>query len=515
LITSARFPISRSAGLLVTTIAFIVFAQPGLGASKTAKKRAKNGLKTANPNSGSSLKVKRVLLLGIDGLHAADLENYVQSNPQSALAKLKNTGFTYTSASTSRPSDSFPGVLSIVTGGSPFSAGVFYEISYDRALSPPDSKCASKGTELALDETIDIDPEAIEGGGGLNPDKLPKDSSKGCSPVYPHDLLRVNTIFEVIKAAGMRTAWCDKQPAYEIVNGPSGHGVDDLYTPELHHNASSKSLEKIEAFDDLRLKAILNEIDGKDHTGSHAAPVPAIFGMTFQAVTVGQKLKAGMGYSDDGRTFSPALLSALQYTDQSIGKIISELEARNLLASTAIVLTAKHGQSPMDVSKKEIVDESIIPNIVNGVQKDLAAEVSGDDISLIWLTDQSKTGDVVTALSEHQKEAHIRRILSGESLKLFFRDPLRDSRSPDVVVLPDFGVIYTKPTNGTIAEHGGFNDEDINVPLLVSNPALAAEEIHTSVQTTQIAPTILRLLGLNPASLQAVQIEKTRILPGF
>jgi hypothetical protein len=515
LITSARFPISRSAGLLVTTIAFIVFAQPGLGASKTAHKRAKNGLKTANPNSGSSLKVKRVLLLGIDGLHAADLENYVQSNPQSALAKLKNTGFTYTSASTSRPSDSFPGVLSIVTGGSPFSAGVFYEISYDRALSPPDSKCASKGTELALDETIDIDPEAIEGGGGLNPDKLPKDSSKGCSPVYPHDLLRVNTIFEVIKAAGMRTAWCDKQPAYEIVNGPSGHGVDDLYTPELHHNASSKSLEKIEAFDDLRLKAILNEIDGKDHTGSHAAPVPAIFGMTFQAVTVGQKLKAGMGYSDDGRTFSPALLSALQYTDQSIGKIISELEARNLLASTAIVLTAKHGQSPMDVSKKEIVDESIIPNIVNGVQKDLAAEVSGDDISLIWLTDQSKTGDVVTALSEHQKEAHIRRILSGESLKLFFRDPLRDSRSPDVVVLPDFGVIYTKPTNGTIAEHGGFNDEDINVPLLVSNPALAAEEIHTSVQTTQIAPTILRLLGLNPASLQAVQIEKTRILPGF
>jgi hypothetical protein len=35
------------------------------------------------------------------------------------------------------------------------------------------------------------------------------------------------------------------------------------------------------------------------------------------------------------------------------------------------------------------------------------------------------------------------------------------------------------------------------------------------VQTTQIAPTILKLLGLNPGALQAVEIEKTRILPGF
>lgn len=514
LITSSRFVTSRKTVILLMFFAFLL-AGRGASAKNNSSQKAAARQSRSQAATVANLKVKRVLLLGIDGMHAVDLENFVRANPQSTLAKLKNMAYTYTSASTSRPSDSFPGILAMTTGGSPYSGGVFYEISYDRALSPPDSKCATKGTEVALDETIDIDPDGIEGGGGVNPDKLPKDGSKGCSPVYPHDLLRVNTIFEVIKAAGMRTAWCDKQPAYEIVNGPSGHGVDDLYTPELHHNASSKSMEKIEAFDDLRLKAILNEIDGKDHTGAHDAPVPAILGMTFQAFTVGEKLKAGMGYTDNGRAFSPALQGALEFTDNAIGKIVKELDSRGLLSSTAIILTAKHGQSPMDVSKKEIVDESIIPGIIDGVQKGLAAEVTGDDLSLIWLKDQSRTEDVVTALNAHSKEAHIRRVLSGESVKLLFRDPLKDSRSPDIVVLPDFGVIYTKPTNGTIAEHGGFNEEDLNVPLLVANPAISAEDVHTSVQTTQIAPTILKLLGLSPSALQAVQIEKTRVLPGF
>jgi hypothetical protein len=35
------------------------------------------------------------------------------------------------------------------------------------------------------------------------------------------------------------------------------------------------------------------------------------------------------------------------------------------------------------------------------------------------------------------------------------------------------------------------------------------------VETTEIAPTILKLLGLNPADLQAVRIEHTAVLPGL
>ena len=486
-----------------------------VSAANNTNNAVSTGTQAAPAEAVSLPQVKRVLILGIDGMHAVDLDNFVQANPQSALARIKKMALTYTNASTSKPSDSFPGILSIVTGGSPYSAGVFYEVSYDRALSPAGSKCATKGTEVLLDETIDIDPEAIEGGGGISPERLPLDGNNGCTPVFPHDLLRVNTVFEVAKAAGMHTAWADKQPAYEIVNGPSGHGVDDLYTPELHHNGSSKSLEKIYAFDQLRLNAIMNEINGKDHTGAKAAPVPAIFGFTFQAITVGQKLKAGMGYKDPAGTPSDGLADALQHTDHSIGQILDELEKRGLLDSTAIILTAKHGQSPMDINKKQIVDEKIIPNLVNGIQKDLVAEVSGDDIGLLWLSDQSKTDQAVATLNSHKKEAHIDRVIAGNELKQLFRDPKTDARTPDIVVVPEFGVIYTKPTNPTIAEHGGFNHEDLNVPLLVANPAIAPQEIHTAVQTAQIAPTVLKLLKLNPSLLKAVQIEKTLVLPAL
>jgi hypothetical protein len=51
------------------------------------------------------------------------------------------------------------------------------------------------------------------------------------------------------------------------------------------------------------------------------------------------------------------------------------------------------------------------------------------------------------------------------------------------------------------------------VPLVVSGAAINGHEVNRSwVETTQIAPTILRLLGLNPNALQAVQIEHTRAL---
>jgi len=92
--------------------------------------------------------VNRVLLLSVDGLHSIDLVNCVQNNTCPNLASLANKGVTYTNASSSKPSDSFPGLLAMVTGGTPLSTGVFYDDSYDRQLFPPSATPDCTGSKI-------------------------------------------------------------------------------------------------------------------------------------------------------------------------------------------------------------------------------------------------------------------------------------------------------------------------------------------------------------------------------
>jgi hypothetical protein len=457
--------------------------------------------------------VSRVLVISLDGFHALDLANYVQVRPQSTLAQLSQHGITYTQARTAMPSNSWPGLLAIVTGGSPVSTGVMFENSYDHALSAPGSSCTQKGTQVRYDSSIDRDPSALDGGGGIDPQKLPRDPAKGCSPVYPHQFLRVNTIFEVVKKAGGRTAWSDKHPAYEFLNGPSGAGVDDLYVPEVRPASRAKNIGKVEEFDDMRVQGLLHEVDGKDHSGTRATGVPTLFGMNFQAISVAQKLP-GNGYLDAAGTPSSGLMGALDHTDNSVGELVQALRARGLLDSTLIIVTAKHGDTPVDPKALQYADLNLIPTVVNSVQPGLLAHADQDGtVALIWLTDHSRAGEVARALEAKRTEGRIQQVCSGESLLLRFNDPRTDSRMPDIVVQPQPGVIYTDA--GFIAEHGGFSEDDTHVALLVSLPSYSRRKVQSPVQTTQIAPTILQALGLEPSSLDAVRLELTPTLPGL
>ena len=74
------------------------------------------------------------------------------------------------------------------------------------------------------------------------------------------------------------------------------------------------------------------------------------------------------------------------------------------------------------------------------------------------------------------------------------------------------GTVYTGGT-GKIAQHGGDNPQDRAVPIVVSGAGIVGGVNASAVETTQIAPTMLQLLGLDPHSLKAVQIEGTPVLP--
>ena len=503
--------------------------------------------------SDQNQRVEHVLLLSVDGLHAVDLANYVQSHPQSALSRLSANGITYTRASTSKPSDSFPGLLSMLTGGSPGVTGVYYDDSYDRQLLPPLIDAdgnplggSTPGTEIVYDETIDTDLTRPDAGGGINPNRLPRDPVTG-NPVFPHSFLRVNTIFEIARQAHLRTAWSDKHPSYEIVSGPSGRGVDDLFTPEVNsytpesasttHVVNTSSVQGTENYDDTKVAAILNEIAGFDHTGTgRRVGTPALFGMNFQAVSVAQKLVGNVnpdgsatadanmrngGYQIDSSTGlpvpSPLLAAALDHTDYSIGQMLAALQQHNLRGSTLVIITAKHGQSPMDPSRlKSGLTGYNLTDAIRGLVDPVApiAQLTADDVALIWLRDQSHTGTATKALQANQAGAFIESIYAGALLTLNFADPATDSRVPDIIVQPELGVIYSNST-AKDEEHGGFSVDDLNVALLVANPQIPATTVRAPVETTQIAPSILSVLGLDPQRLQAVQREGTRSLPAF
>ena len=517
----------------------------------------------ANDELGDGRKIKHVLLISVDGLHALDIANYVAAHPNSALATLASHGVTYSNARTPANSDSFPGLLALVTGGSPVSGGLFYDVSYNRSIyDPTNTTCTGQaGNIQVFDESIDqysgTPPLSLN---KINVAALPnhRDEDGNCVRLYPHQALKTNTIFEVVKANGGHTAWEDKHPAYDLVNGPSGKGVDDLFTPELTNTGgfdNTVSVVCTSQNDELKVKGIINEIHGLTHDGKPGAGIPAVFGMNFQAVSVGQKLekdnKAGPGlacptdtdpaingqpggYLDGSGTPTAVLSYGLAYVDDALGRMIKALKSQGIYDSTLFIVTAKHGQSPINPVKTnkpghfaDLVaalalkqgatgDPGVVAiataNACNPPAQQACGFVQDDDIALIWLQDQTQTGAVVAYLNANAGPLFIDEVMAGSEINLKFNSPLSDPATPDIIVQPIYGTIYTG-SQAKNAEHGGFSFADTNVGLIVSNPGIHPRVVKTPVATSQVAASLLKALGIDPSELQAVRREGTPVLP--
>ena len=267
-------------------------------------------------------------MISVDGLNESDLEAYVATRPRSTLAKFVNEGASYSNARTPFPSDSFPGLTAIVTSGNPKSTGVYYDDSWNRLLLPAGTtSCGgvAPGVEVTYFEQLDKNLKSIDACQGIfdptnaasytlanirkniyqmskqardNIDaaQLPVDPVT-CTGVYPHSYMRVNTAFKVAETHGRHTAWSDKHVAYDLVNGPSGAGVDYLFAPEINSlipggsgDDRTKDNLNTQFYDKLKVQAVINWAHGHDHDGTGHPGVPAIFGMNFQTVSTAQKL---------------------------------------------------------------------------------------------------------------------------------------------------------------------------------------------------------------------------------
>ena len=341
--------------------------------------------------------VEHVLLISVDGLHQQDLAWYVKAYPGSVLASLERHGVEFSNARTPFPSDSSPGMIGQLTGGDPGVTGIYYDDTWNHDVFPAGTTNCSgpvPGGEAAYHEAVDVNSNSIDAGQGLtmlpgdilqmtgnpldviNPKNLVVDP-KTCQPIYPNQYIKVNTVFNVARDHGLRTAWSDKHPAYQVLDGPSGNGVQDFFTPEINsqalgypvgHDWTTDNAATMQ-YDSYKVQAILNEIDGFDHSGVHSVGVPAIFGMNFQTVSTAQKLPTSDGltggYLPGGTVPGPLLVRALNYIDTEVGAMVARIQRQGLADSTAIIISAKHGQSPTDPTTLARVPDGPVISAIN------------------------------------------------------------------------------------------------------------------------------------------------------
>jgi hypothetical protein len=307
-------------------------------------------------------------------------------------------------------------------------------------------------------------------------------------------------MFEVVHEKVGRTAWAGESAELtDLLRGPSAQGLDEAC---------------VYALDSQRVEAVLRWIDGKRCDGQSDASVPALFGLSLTAVSEAQR-SPGMGYIDALGTPSAGLATAFASVDGDVARIVQELKLRRLYDSTWIFVTSAYGQSPMDRRQRRQIPLARLRAVADALQPGLVLHLSGGDVAMIWLRDPVRAAAVAKAYSDQARELGIQTVLTGQALTLTLNAPAKDSRMPDIVLEPKPGVIWSLPGDPALASFGGPADEDTHVALLVSGAQLTGRFDPTPVPITQLAPLLLRSLGMEKFDLKALHLEHSPALPGI
>jgi arylsulfatase A-like enzyme len=217
------------------------------------------------------------------------------------------------------------------------------------------------------------------------------------------------------------------------------------------------------------------------------------------------------------------LLGEIEYVDTAIGEIVGALKRAGIYDNTLVIVTAKHGESPIDPTRY-VADGTDTPATLLGTAipySESPLNTTGigateDDVSVLWLKKDASVIAAVALLEADATEIGLGEIYYGPSLALNYNvgglEPGQDPRTPDIIVTPNVGVTYSNSAS-MIGDHGGFAHDDTNVMLLVANPSFTPQTASAVATTRQVAPTIVKALGLNPSLLDAVQVEGTAVLP--
>jgi predicted AlkP superfamily pyrophosphatase or phosphodiesterase len=347
-----------------------------------------------------------------------------------------------------------PGILGPLTGASPKATGIPYDEYYDRHYK----------LAIEITETVTIPP-------GLK----------------PHDLLKVPTLFEAAKAKGLKTAFISKHIGYEILQGPSGQGIDRLELPEMV--AWKGPFRDYDAKNFEMLTGMVAK-DGADIAGIYA--IAANYAMKEHGV-VAAETRAAVGD-----------------IDAQVGKVVDAVAAAGRYDDTVFVVLGDHGDTDTPNAVASKGEGSVIAFLAEKGIK--AAKITADDVMLAWLADSSQAQQAVGLLhtTEAKERFGIDRVLGPDALKAM--GDFADDQMPDFVLMVKPGVVYTKLPSNKKAEHGGGSDSDRRVAFVIEGPGVkSGAVVDTKVNVFSTAPTLAKLLGLSlPSATSPVLTEALR-----
>jgi predicted AlkP superfamily pyrophosphatase or phosphodiesterase len=393
---------------------------------------------------------KHAVIIFIDGLRADLLDPELAPH----IAALGRAGTRFANAEVGFPTDSMPGILGPLTGASPRGTGVPYDEYYDRHYK----------LAIELTEVVTVPP-------GLK----------------PHDLLRVPTLFEVAKAKGLKTGFISKHVGYEILQEPSGQGLDRLELPEMaewkgpYRDYDAKNFDVLTAW---VAKA------GIDIAGIYA-------------------IAANYAMKDNGVT-APETRAAIAGIDAQVGRLVDAVAAAGRYDDTVFVVLGDHGDTDMPNAVASKGEGSVVGFLAEQGIK--SVKITADDVMLAWLADSSQAQQAASLLDTPEAKTRfgINRVLGPDELKKM--QDFADDQMPDFVLLVKPGVVYTKLPSKKKAEHGGAFESDLRVAFVIEGPDIkSGAVVDTKVNVFSTAPTLAKRLGLSlPSASSPILTEALR-----
>ena len=221
--------------------------------------------------------------------------------------------------------------------------------------------------------------------------------------------------------------------------------------------------------------------------------------------------------------YSQEVMDACLKLDAYLGDFINELDKSIGLEHIEFVLTADHGGLPLPEYQREKgihagrINRSELNEAFEWIEDEITEEYESDlfvrdGINYYFDLETLKRSNIPLSKLANIVKKYLpkvvgiervftkQEIIQGDSTdKIISRlqKMVHHERSPDIISILSPGYLFLNPY-GT--SHGSPYDYDTHVPLLFSKKGRNAKSISDAAETVDIAPTIAKILGINPSA---------------